>query len=300
MTRSVPHGIVERICSNFDPFCQAAMGAKLFDENTIPSMTYTSRQIFPITLDANGVALVWFNNSYRNYFMTATIVAGTVTGWTATDSDAYSSLTTAMSRWRVVSTGLKYFTTQAWTSASGYINISEITEPYNSANLPVANSLRLGPRVTSVPLRDAKFVMIGRGKGMQTRTYKVPDDIESGYSGTMLYFNGAANTLVGYVEAITNFEWIPDAYTSYQLYTTPAAPHVPMIMDAVGDLSSKGINLKQITDSVNQAADFMSAAKQSAHKVSGIVDDVSAIGGMFYPPLRGINGVSNAIHALTG
>jgi hypothetical protein len=254
-----------------------------------------------INTDANGVALIWYNPSVTQYFNTATIVAGAVTAWTTADTNFAATVGTAgISRWRVVSSGLRYFTTQAWTSATGYINVTEATEAFDSATVgQTASSVRLGPRMKSIPLRDAKFTVINRTKGMQARTYRSYTELDPGYSGTIIYFNGTASTLVGYCEVITNYEWLPDAGTQYQYYTTPAAPNVPLIMDSVNKMSSVTDNIKVITDGVNTAASFVQDAKQAVHTVSGIVDNVSDIGAMLVPQLRGVSALSHAVNALT-
>lgn len=300
--QTIPHNLVERVCSNYDPFCQMAMGAKMFDENTVPSLTYQNRMVVGVNTDANGVALVWVNPSVTQYVNTATIVAGAVNAWTTSDTNFAATVgTSGIHKWRVVSSGVRFFTTQAWTTASGYINVTEATDTFNSAVVgQTASSVRLGPRMKSLPLRDAKFTMVHRSKGMQARTYRDYTDLDSGYSGTILYFNGTASTLVGYFEVITNFEWLPDAGTQYQYYTTPAAPSVPLIMDSVAKMASQTDNIKTITDGVSSAATFFEQAKNAVHQVSGMIDNIADIGGTIYPPLRGISGVSHAINALTG
>lgn len=297
---AIPRSLIEKVCSNYDPFCQVARGAKIFDENTAPSLTFSSRQVLALTTDAAGEALFWFNSAPDLMYMNATISAGLVTSWTSSSSTFSTLVGTAISRWRVVSTGIRYNTTQSWTNASGYINITETNETALASQTgQAANSLRLGPIVHTLPLRDAKLTCIGRSQGMTARTYKEKTDTNSGFSGFLLYANGTASTTVGYIEIVTNYEWQADAYTSYQNYATPAAPKVPLILDAVTSLSSVTNNIQMVSDGIGQARGFVEQAKEAIHTVSGIVDDVAAIGGTLSPAMRGIGMGSGLIHALT-
>jgi hypothetical protein len=287
---NLPNGIIEKVCSNYDPFCQAAQGGKLFDENTAPSLTYNNRQIFAVTTDAAGEYLAWFNNTPTRWFNTATIVAGAVTAWTSLDSNFYTNIGTAgISKWRVVSTGLRFFTTQSWTTATGYMNITEASE---YLQLPptvgfVAGSLRLGPRSKTLAIRDANCTVIGRSKGMVSRTYKDAPEADSGYTGSILYFNGVPSTTIGYLEVVTNFEWIADPGSNYQFFASPAAPHSRTVLDSVTKLATDTNNIKTLSDGIDNAHSFMKDAKNAVSKTVGLIEDAAAIGGMIYPPLRG-------------
>lgn len=297
----IPHSLVEKVCSNYDPFCQAARGAKLFDENTAPSLTYSSRDVFPLTTNANGVALVWFNGSPSNTWATATVVAGAVTAWTAAQSTFYNNVTLAgLARWRTVSGGIRYMTTQAWSTATGHMIVTETTESLDVAVVgQVAGSLTLGPLAHTIPLRDAQFTCVQRQLGMNAKTYKEATSHNPYYTGFTVYANGTPSTTIGYIEVVVNYEWIPDASTVYQAFSTPAAPNIPLVTNAVATLATGTNNIQMLTDGISATAGFMTQAKQAVHQVTGIVDDVAAIGGMVSPVVRAVGGMSGALHALT-
>lgn len=294
------HSLVHQACSNFDPFCQAAMGAKQYDNNTMPSLTYQNRQVLAVVTDASGQSIVWFNNTPTSYYAVGTITAGNVTAWTPTDSQFLTTVTsTNLAQWRVVSTGLRYYTTQAWTAASGYMVATEMSQTYAGFVGISASSLRLGPVARTLALRDAQVTVVGRSKGVKCREYQEVAGLDSGYTGTVLYFNGTASTTVGYIEFITNYEWTADPNSSFQFYASPAAEHKPAVLEAVTTMSSLNSNIKTFTGGVDSAVSFMSEAKTAVNKVAGLIEDVGAIGGMISPGARGITAGAHALRLLT-
>jgi hypothetical protein len=303
MTMSITPALnraVHQVCSNFDPFCQSAMGAKLFDENTQPSLTYQSRQVIPITTDANGLALFYLNNSAQKYYGLATIAAGVTTAWTSTNSDFFNTIGTAgIAGYRVVSTGCRFFTTQSWTTATGYVIVTETSDPKPDIVGLAVSSTRLGPKSKVLALRDATITVVGRSKGMQARNYKPFDEVESGYTGSYYFFNGAASTTVGFMEMVTNYEWTADPGSSYQYFASPAAEHKPAILNAVTDMSAVNSNIKTFSAGIESLASFMSEAKSAVHKTAGLIEDVGAIGGMISPGARGIAAGAHALRLLT-
>lgn len=291
---------VHQVCSNYDPFCQAAIGAKQFDNNTMPSLTYQNRQIVAVVTDAAGYAAIWFNGTPTAYLSVATISGGLATAWTPSDSNFYSTITaTGLSQWRIVSSGLRYYTTEAWTTATGYMNITELTQTYGGVTGQAVGSLRLGPIVKTVPLRDAQITYICRSKGMKSKEYQEATQLDSGYTGCFLYFAGTPNTTIGILEFNTNYEWTADPNSSYQYFSSPAADHKPLILDAVTTMSTINSNIKTFTGGVESAASFMSEAKAAVNKVAGLIEDVGAIGGMISPSARVVTGGAHALRLLT-
>jgi hypothetical protein len=292
---------VHQVCSNFDPFCQAAVGAKQFDSNTMPSLTYQNRMVHAVVTDANGFAAVWFNNTPTGYYALGTVTGGNVASWLGVDSNFLTSVTaTNLSQWRIVSSGMRYFTTQSWSTASGFINVTEMSQTYFSGftGFP-ANSLRLGPISKTVALRDAQITFVARSKGMKAREYQETSAGDSGYTGCLLYFAGTPSTTIGHIEFSTNYEWTADPNSAFQLFASPAAEHKPVILDAVTHMSSVNSNIKAFTGGVESAANFMSEAKGAVNKIAGLVEDVGAIGGMISPGMKSIGYGAHALKLLT-
>jgi len=239
-----PNHLIEAVCSNYDPFCNAALGAKLHDRNTAPSLTFCSRNLVDVQTNAQGRAMVWMSVDPQLGIATAILDAtGQATSYVTTANSFYSQITSATnqcSQWRVVSAGYRFFTTQAWSTAAGVLTVSEISSNYQPSVLPNVNSMNLGVTMKATPLRDSSVQTIFRPRGIESEDYENTYGADLGFTSSILCVYGAsASTIVGTIEVVINYEWIPTLNSGFSLLATNAATHIPAVMDARTNLAQK-------------------------------------------------------------
>lgn len=275
---AVPHALHEAICSNYDPFCSAAVGAKLHDRNTSPSLTFHTKSITPIVTDAAGYAFTWVTPDPLNAFNKGTIVAGNVTAYVNLSNEFYNTLVGPgiANQWRVVSYGCKYYTTQSWTNATGLIITSEINGNYTATTGLSVTTTTLGSIVKSMPLRDANIQFIGRPRGVEAEDYEALAGAgDLGYTTWAISMSGATvSTTVGYLELIVNYEWIPYVFNAYNQLATAAAPHNPAVMDGRARVAEK-VSPINFTGSLDQVRGAMVNAAAVGKEVQETVKTAS-------------------------
>lgn len=223
------------VCSISNPFCPEANGAKLPDPNTTRSLTYQNRQVIPIATEIDGEFGYFFNpNAFSTY--TPAVLAGstgTISAWgSGSSSTFWSTIGTSIGSYRVVSWGLKYKTSQAWTSATGLMIVSEINGDPRLTTGQSINSLQLGTVGEYYPIRDADLYFIGRPTGMASQEYVAGSTSNVlPWTGCMITGTGTASTTVGYVELVINYEWLPINNTGYVTASTAAASNNSVAMD---------------------------------------------------------------------
>lgn len=229
------------ICSNYNPFCEVASNAKLFDENSAPSSTYSSKQMISIATDAAGQAYYAFTPRPQNGNAKATIVANLVTAWTlGTNTPFYTLLgSTVVKNFRVVSWGIKFYTTQAWTDAIGNVIISETTDYAQQYLGQDVTSLNNGQRVKAMALRDAEAYCVGRPLGKLAEDYQTSLTGWGGHSNfTIAIDGGKASSTIGTAEIIINYEWQAISNTGYVLLASKAAPDMPVVLKGRSDVAA--------------------------------------------------------------
>jgi len=275
MPRGVPRAIVEAVCSNYDPFCASAMGAKIHDSNTAPSLSYFSRSLFPVTTNAQGNALIWISANPLTNCNTATINAGgVVTAYTSSPNTFYSNIAafpSIIQQSRLVSGGARFFTTQAWTSATGVLTIASISADYDDGILPNVATGTGSVATKSLALRDANAQTILRPRGMEALDYVEDPAADYGYTSAMYTITAATpSTTVAFIEMVDNYEWIPQFNTGYNLLATKAAPHLPVVMDARTHLATNADPTE--IGVLGKFSSVMSDAEKSVKQVSGTID----------------------------
>jgi hypothetical protein len=275
--------LANMVCSNSNPFCPEANGAKLYDENSSRSLTYQDRFVINITTDANGQAFYAIGVGARTCYNVATITAGSVSAWGGWAAGSfYSSLSAAAGSYRAVSAGFHFRTTQAWSTATGSLIITEhVDDPTSVTGFTVGN-MRLGPTAELFPVRDADVYFVSKPQGMSATTYT---DIASTTIlpftlGTIAVTGATASTQIGAIEVIVNYEWMPIINTAYTLLSTPAAPVNPTVMQARSLVLANTAPIARMTP--NHDRNWMSSAM-------GVLRRVLPMGiGMAFGPQAGM------------
>lgn len=279
-TPMVHHQLAEHVCSVYDAFCPAARGAKLFDNNSAPSCTYQTHFTYNIASDANGCAMYWITPDPQKCINIATVVANAVTAWSSVDSGPFYGFINGgvVNGWRVVSFGVRYMTTQAWTSATGTLVATDTSQLWSASLVGQGVGQANMDRCKVMPLRDANFTYNAGTRGTENNNYSTTYTSDWAVNNLIIGIIGAtASTTVGTVEIVINYEFLPVANSGYATFASPAAPAIPAIMDARSRLPA-------ITDTIR-------GVKDTAHSAHGILEDASAA-------LSEVAGVAGAAYSI--
>lgn len=280
---SVRSVIAEKVCSVYDPFCPAAKGAKIPDQNSSTSFPYQTRVGFPIIVDANGAGMYWINWDPATLFNSATVVLGVTTAWFSnTAGTFYTMVGTSVAQWRVVSAGFKFKTTQPWTTATGSLIVSDVSQVFNAADVgQQLGSLQMG-RAEMYPVRNADVTFTGGVRGSENNNYNANFGNDPAMNGGILSFFGCAPSVtVGYVEIIVNWEALPVADGGFQSFATPAAKHEPTVMDARARLPSITNTITSATNMAHDATHTINGASKAINEITAMA---SAISGAYNSP----------------
>lgn len=294
------HNLAERVCSNLDPFCSSAHGAKLFDSNASPSLTFHSRQLFTVTTDASGNAMIWVTANPQKCIMEATFSSGVVASWLEESNSFYTLVGTSMNSFRVVSYGVRFNTTQSYMTATGTLVASETSQNYDSTIVgqnPL--STNLGLTVKTMPLRDASLQWFGRPRGVESTEYQQTWGADLAYTQLLLGFSGTASANIGYLEVIINYEWMPGTNTPFAAWATPAAPHIPEVINARSNVASSVDAIQAAGSHLNNFNGVIGEAKTTLTTMANTTANLASLASVVYPQARGVavaaRGVAGAL-----
>lgn len=266
------------VCANTDPFCMHAANAKLYDGNTQRSLTFASKDIYSISTLATGDAMVIVtSNPQKAVANMATETAGTVLTWSGgyTVNSFYSQYNSTGGSWRVVSYGVRVFTTQAWTAATGTIILTETGSTDVSLTVgQLVSSSNLGNTSKAFALRDANLTFIGRPSGVAAQLYNpnfTTNDFND-WTTLLIGITGAsASTAVVSFELTVNYEWLPRNNSGLATVATKAAPHLQTVMETRDNAFS-------MMDTINSVKDFAETSFAVLKTIEKAGEAVVAIG----------------------
>lgn len=262
----VPIGLaMNAICGLTDPFCEHASVARIPDLSATPSFTYSVTSTFDVGLTAQGKGLWIFKADPSVPGIYATLDAsGAVTGWTnAPTPSAWTSLGAEATSFRVVSWGVKYLTTQAWTGAQGVITSGTIA--YEASTITSTSSVAFSNDVQLHALRDANIAFVGRRTDMESTHYiAYGQDPSDNWNTLVLMFNGGTpSSVCGSVVVTIHVEVRPQANSVSSRLARTALPNVPVAMTAVTAVH------EAVPSVVNQALGSISSViEEEAMKVA--------------------------------
>lgn len=271
------------ICSQSNPFCPEANGAKLMDENSARSVTWQHRSSATISSDAAGLAMVAVSGGALDMIRLATLAAGVTSAWGASvNSSLYTTIgTTSGDQQRIVSWGFRFKTTLPYTTASGLMIVTETSADIVNVTSAVGQdpgNMRLGNVAESYAVRDGDIYFIGRPLGAPSNEYQNINNPGSGHFTTaLLALTGcAASSVIGYLETVINYEWTPRIGTSMAVMATPAAPANPAVLTARARLFDGAQTIGKVTTKHDH--DWMGMAVNAARTLGPM-----AIGAVFGP-----------------
>lgn len=293
-SRSRENGETEMVCSQLDPFCPHATGAKILDEDSTRSFTYRSVGAITPTADANGNWSATFSPDLATFMTVNTVDAnGKVTAVTPQANPDLTELMAVGSRYRVVSWGIRLTDISAAVVSAGTIQMRTSNSP------PVVgsdlNSSAVGRQW--FPGKGAKISFISKRTGSAYRTYQplsttdtdyeLPTDLVTVYlSGVAADSDGQAFTgkwdepdgtgqngliegkMVGsssgatlMVEYIYNVEILPSEGSVMAQTATTAGPANSRVSNATANVSAAQPSFYQgavsmISSGIRKAASF--------------------------------------------
>lgn len=241
------HSLVPLACSQFDPFCPHARGAKVLDENATNTFTFTSYELMTATSNATGYSYLEFGPSVRQARNAATIdAAGVVTGTGTTNSvPNYTELLAQADAYRIVSYGVHIMGISNAMTSSGFVRV----ESANSF-IPIGGTYgTFSTDAQMYPLKpglEVHWVSKPSG-GADSIEFKRVDSqlLGNDYprTGVRIWTVGAPpDTPIMTVEIVMHIECTPKIGTLLATTATPGAQSMPHVMTAARNAAATAIS----------------------------------------------------------
>jgi hypothetical protein len=218
------HGII-------NPFSDDARGTKIPDENSSRSVAVTVKGIYDLTSSGTTYA-AYFKPSLKQVVTKANVItAGEVTSWgTPQGMTDTLALEAGFTSYRIVSWGLRVYTTSALLSQSG--NYRFITLSENPTGGITALNSSLYESVEDFPAPQGDVSWTSRPMGDEFKQY-VPMASEQAWDGVLFYASGLpTDAPFARAEVVFNIEAQTKIGSVTGGVATPAAKHHPVKMTA--------------------------------------------------------------------
>lgn len=228
-----------------NPWSQHARGSKIPDDDSSPSVPITMSYPKTFKTDANGYCAVVVIPCLNGLFKGATGTGGaidganqTVTTWnTSTDKMAnYTEFAAAFHRFRIVSYGLRVYSTLAPTDQAGSYKIITLPEtPGNGWSWAGG----MFEDTVSLPLSEKNIHWIAKPIGVDYKGYSQPADTLFWNRCAIIVegANGTADAVT--VEIVLNLEATINIGSITSTMATPAEDHSPHVMAATSRVRTK-------------------------------------------------------------
>jgi len=211
-------------------------GIKWPDENSLPSVAYQSRDVLNITTNSSGIAVVQANTSVNQllYFTNAATITSTTSAlanWTTLNTSTYSDLDNTYMAYRCVGLELRFICTQAPLNVQGSVLFSQLPQWRNGTwQLPSSISTQISTDIEHVIVPVGRFIEKTAALNCRPIDHTMRDFQQvnatqgEGWSSVIMAFFGCtANTQIGSVEVIANWELLLKP-GSVAIGVTPASP----------------------------------------------------------------------------
>lgn len=232
-SRRNPHrtSVVEAVCSQTNPFCMEAKGAKMFDRSMTPSVPYqivSTGVLATVGVTGQCALQVTCADGYQGYRTAATFAGSAVATWNARVVPSGAAwLTSNVQRYRVVSFGVRYFSVVSPMNASGLVTVATAGESGSAPDFDSADWVE----VNRFPLASVEGQWIGKPRDddfAMYNNYTSSSTITNYYTTLNLGVAGGpvggATTVLGF-EIIWNLECVLSSGNASVHLSTPAAPH---------------------------------------------------------------------------
>lgn len=257
----------KQVCALTNPFCDEARGSRIPDDDSSSSQAVTIKGYFAFNSDAAGLACFSVKPNPSAVFRVATAIAGsTITtfgGWSAFGD--YAAIAASLDKYRVVSFGVRIYSTLAPSDQSGLIKA--IVTPVEMTNgSSVAGGLF--QQVDAAPVANSNVYWVSKPIGT---TWKEYNDLTTTCSATQLtvYLSGCkVSTTVGHCEIIMHLEATADFGSVMAGTATPGVAHNPTALTAASTVHRR-------SPDVSHEPNFLSTLGSLAK--SAVLDVASAV-----------------------
>jgi hypothetical protein len=229
---------MESVCAMTNPFCPAARGSKIPDDDSSPSIACTMVSTFEVATDASGNAAFSVQPNLASVFKKGTAITGTtVTTWgTSYQTANHAEYAATFNEFRVVSFGVRVYSVLAPTEQSGYVRL--VTSPENIPNgTNIDGGLWQAVETYSMSDLDAHVVL--RPRGIEWKEY-VPVGTDFSYNTVTGIVQGSvASKTALIVEVIINTEGTVNLGSISGSIATPGAPSNPHALQAASRVHAK-------------------------------------------------------------
>lgn len=238
--------------ASINPFCKAAYGAKIPDEQMLPTVSSFSRGNITLTTDASGVYAGTFTFWPDQAYVVPSAQTATQLTWPAgkpyAGTGSAAQLDATMSSYRTVAWGVKVSVSTSYTATSGFLHVcyhnvrgsdSNWTFPDNMSNYQTQPYYR---RIPLASLIENELLLPGLTTSTKAHAFRdgittvFTDNIDSGWSAISIWIVGApASTAVAIADYVYHLEGFPklQAGGTYPVNSTGATPFSPGLLAAV-------------------------------------------------------------------
>lgn len=234
------------VCGMVDPFCESACGCKLMDDADSRTFSYTSKSRVTVTTDANGRSAKFITPSVDDYASGGTLTGSVVSSWAApANLPETASIRDAAVGYRVVSAGVRIYSSVAADKAAGIVMVTTMPKDPNNIGPPAGfdiSSLSY-EEVTSDSLYgfDKSFVFssLGTSKRKFIST-AASTEANPFWNGIVVAVDGAeVSTTVLHCEVTIHLELQPAILTLYARLADPPANHIPQVAAIADKVSNE-------------------------------------------------------------
>jgi len=236
VTSSVLSNQTAGLCNPWSPH---AKGSKVPDSENSKSVPYTMVWHKSLTTDANGALAVNVRGRMASSLKQASLMTSSqVTTWDADENVTnYSEYSTAFDRFRIVSWGIRMYSTLAPTEQAGTIRI--ITSP-ESANNGQNYDGSLFEEVVTIPLSTKDIFWVSKAQGISARDYVSYSTTANYWDSLFVAVTGAkASSTALTMEITMNVEAQINFGSVTATLATPSATHKPHVMQAHSSVMSR-------------------------------------------------------------
>jgi hypothetical protein len=236
---SALHSTMESVCALTNPFCPAAKGSKIPDDDSANSIAITVKDTHLFSTDANGLCAFSVQANLNAVTRSATTFSsGVPTVYGASTAVAeYASYDSSFDQYRIVSFGVRVYSTLAPTEQSGAMRFITSAERA-TAGAPLTGGLF--DSVDTYPVANGDIHWVSKPIGTTWKEYRDFGTLGE-YNALNVYIYGAKASVTDAftVEIIFNLECTVNIGSVTAAMSTPGADHNPMALTAASKTHSK-------------------------------------------------------------
>lgn len=240
--------LTRQVCAITDPFCKHAIGAKLPDNSSVRTLTYSRHVQTTLATDVSGRGglLILPNYNYWPFVETSVGVGGFGVPVAMTPSIPFSN--TAL--YRIVSCGVKISSVAAPLNASGLVRIRSFNDSNGAGYNPINYSSFATPDYIDIPLRETNGIaVVSVPLPMPRQSFYDPLTTTPSSDAThwqapgfgaigVSLMGGPVSTDVIVVELFLNMEIVFEEGNSMALLASPPPPANQALVNASSKLTS--------------------------------------------------------------